>query len=281
MPEFQEALERIVAGPERKSRIISDAEKLIIAYHEGGHAVVQRILPKCDPVSKVTIISRGMALGYTMALPPGGPLPPEQDRVRGQDRRHARRQRLGAARLRRHDDRRQQRHREGDRSRPADGHRVRDERPDGPARLRQARRDDLPRPRDRRAAQLLGRRRPPDRRGGPDDHRDGLLPGARTSSPVTGTSSTSSPRRSSRRRRSTPRSSRRSSPTCRRRSRSTASCRSCPRPRPSRRPSRPDRRRAGRPPRSRRGGLDPPLRRSRDDNPGDAPTPDPRCGGTS
>jgi len=68
-PEFQEALERIVAGPERKSRVISDAEKGIIAYHEGGHAVVQRILPKCDPVSKVTIISRGMALGHTMALP--------------------------------------------------------------------------------------------------------------------------------------------------------------------------------------------------------------------
>ncbi|MGZ6270323.1 MAG: ATP-dependent zinc metalloprotease FtsH, partial [Candidatus Limnocylindrales bacterium] len=69
MSEFEEALERIVAGPERKSRVISDPEKRIIAIHEGGHAVVQRILPKCDPVSKVTIISRGMALGYTMALP--------------------------------------------------------------------------------------------------------------------------------------------------------------------------------------------------------------------
>ena len=69
MVDFEEALERIVAGPERKSRVISDAEKLIIAYHEGGHAVVQRVLPKCDPVQKVTIISRGMALGYTMALP--------------------------------------------------------------------------------------------------------------------------------------------------------------------------------------------------------------------
>jgi cell division protease FtsH len=69
MSEFQEALERIVAGPERKSRVISDAEKAIIAFHEGGHAVVQRVLPKCDPVQKVTIISRGMALGYTMALP--------------------------------------------------------------------------------------------------------------------------------------------------------------------------------------------------------------------
>ena len=69
MSEFQEALERIVAGPERRSRVISDAEKKIIAYHEGGHAVVMRILPKCDPVQKVTIISRGMALGYTMGVP--------------------------------------------------------------------------------------------------------------------------------------------------------------------------------------------------------------------
>jgi cell division protease FtsH len=67
--EFAEALERVVAGPERKSRVISDAEKAIIAYHEGGHAVVQRVLPKTDPVSKVSIISRGMALGYTMGMP--------------------------------------------------------------------------------------------------------------------------------------------------------------------------------------------------------------------
>ncbi len=68
-PEFSEALERVVAGPERKSRVISDAEKAIIAYHEGGHALIQRVLPKCDPVAKVSIISRGMALGYTMGLP--------------------------------------------------------------------------------------------------------------------------------------------------------------------------------------------------------------------
>jgi cell division protease FtsH len=68
-PEFSEALERVVAGPERKSRVISDAEKAIIAYHEGGHAIVQRVLPKTDPVAKVSIISRGMALGYTMGLP--------------------------------------------------------------------------------------------------------------------------------------------------------------------------------------------------------------------
>jgi cell division protease FtsH len=69
MEEFQEAIERVIAGPERKSRLISDAEKEIIAYHEAGHAVVQKVLPHCDPVRKITIVSRGMALGYTMSLP--------------------------------------------------------------------------------------------------------------------------------------------------------------------------------------------------------------------
>ena len=69
MEEFQEAIERVIAGPERKSRIISDEEKQIIAYHEAGHAVVMSKLPHCDPVHKVSIVSRGMALGYTMPLP--------------------------------------------------------------------------------------------------------------------------------------------------------------------------------------------------------------------
>jgi len=69
MEEFQEAIERVLAGPERKSRLISDEEKAIIAYHEAGHALVMKVLPRCDPVHKVSIISRGMALGYTMPLP--------------------------------------------------------------------------------------------------------------------------------------------------------------------------------------------------------------------
>ena len=69
MPEFQEAVERVIAGPERRSRLISVKEKEIIAFHEVGHALVRRMLPKCDPVHKISIISRGMALGYTMALP--------------------------------------------------------------------------------------------------------------------------------------------------------------------------------------------------------------------
>ena len=69
MEEFGEAIERVLAGPERKSRIISDEEKKIIAYHEAGHAMVMGKLPHCDPVHKVSIVSRGMALGYTMPLP--------------------------------------------------------------------------------------------------------------------------------------------------------------------------------------------------------------------
>ncbi len=69
MPDLQEAVERVIAGPERKSRVISDSEKKIIAYHEAGHAVVFRYLPNADRVHKVSIISRGMSLGYTMPLP--------------------------------------------------------------------------------------------------------------------------------------------------------------------------------------------------------------------
>jgi cell division protease FtsH len=67
--EFEEAIERVIAGPERKSRLISEEEKQIVAYHEAGHAVVMNTLPEADPVQKISIISRGMAAGYTMALP--------------------------------------------------------------------------------------------------------------------------------------------------------------------------------------------------------------------
>jgi len=68
-PEFEEAVERVIAGPERKSRIISPEEKRVIAYHEAGHAVVMHALPESDPVRKVSIIARGMAGGYTLSLP--------------------------------------------------------------------------------------------------------------------------------------------------------------------------------------------------------------------
>jgi len=67
--EMEEAIERVIAGPERKSRLISEEEKRIVAYHEAGHAVVMNAVPEADPVHKVSIIARGMAGGYTLALP--------------------------------------------------------------------------------------------------------------------------------------------------------------------------------------------------------------------
>jgi cell division protease FtsH len=69
MDELEEAIARVIAGPERKSRRISDKEKEVIAYHETGHALVMKALPHADPVHKVSIISRGMALGWTLSLP--------------------------------------------------------------------------------------------------------------------------------------------------------------------------------------------------------------------
>ncbi len=67
--ELEESIERIIAGPERKSRLISPQEKLIIAYHEAGHAIVMNALGEADPVQKITIVARGMAGGYTMPRP--------------------------------------------------------------------------------------------------------------------------------------------------------------------------------------------------------------------
>jgi len=69
MSELEEAVDRVVAGPARKSRIISEREKSITAYHEVGHALVARMLPNTDPVHKVSIVARGQAGGFTMLLP--------------------------------------------------------------------------------------------------------------------------------------------------------------------------------------------------------------------
>ncbi|MBI1877513.1 MAG: ATP-dependent zinc metalloprotease FtsH [Chloroflexi bacterium] len=69
--EFQDAMERIIAGPERQGKILSEYERKVVAYHEAGHAVVMHNLENSDPVHKISIISRGMALGYTMPLPDG------------------------------------------------------------------------------------------------------------------------------------------------------------------------------------------------------------------
>jgi cell division protease FtsH len=69
MHELEEGIMRVIAGPEKKSRVMSEKERLVTAYHELGHAIVGHVLPNCDPVHKISIISRGQALGYTISLP--------------------------------------------------------------------------------------------------------------------------------------------------------------------------------------------------------------------
>jgi cell division protease FtsH len=69
MDELEEGIMRVIAGPEKKSRVMSEKERIVTAYHELGHAIVGHLLPNTDPVHKVSIISRGQALGYTISLP--------------------------------------------------------------------------------------------------------------------------------------------------------------------------------------------------------------------
>ncbi|CAA9552515.1 MAG: Cell division protein FtsH, partial [uncultured Thermoleophilia bacterium] len=69
MLELEEGIMRVIAGPEKKTRLLSDKERLITAYHEMGHAIVGHLLPNCDPVHKISVISRGQALGYTISMP--------------------------------------------------------------------------------------------------------------------------------------------------------------------------------------------------------------------
>ncbi len=69
MEQLEEGIMRVIAGPEKKTRVMSEKERLVTAFHEMGHAIVGHLLPNCDPVHKISIISRGQALGYTISLP--------------------------------------------------------------------------------------------------------------------------------------------------------------------------------------------------------------------
>ena len=69
MEELEEGIMRVIAGPEKKTRVMGEKERLVTAYHEMGHAIVGHVLPNCDPVHKISIIGRGQALGYTISLP--------------------------------------------------------------------------------------------------------------------------------------------------------------------------------------------------------------------
>ena len=81
--ELTEAIDRVIAGPQRKSRVISERERMMTAYHEAGHALVARMLPHADPVRKVSIVARGMAGGYTMVVPDEDRHVQDQEPVRG------------------------------------------------------------------------------------------------------------------------------------------------------------------------------------------------------
>ena len=152
---LDEAIDRVVAGPQKRSRLMNEKEKLVTAYHEGGHALVAAALPGTDPVQKVTILPRGRALGYTMVLP-------ETRQVLQHPRRAARPARVHDGRpggrgagLPRPDHRREQRHREGHQRGQGDGHPVRHDRAAGRDQARLRRRRAVPGPRLRPRPRLL------------------------------------------------------------------------------------------------------------------------------
>ncbi len=82
MVELEEAIDRVVAGPERKGRVITEREKEITAYHEVGHAIVGHYMGEMDPVHKISIIPRGRMGGYTRFLPPHRSLDDVQEPIR-------------------------------------------------------------------------------------------------------------------------------------------------------------------------------------------------------
>ena len=110
--ELEEGIMRVIAGPEKKARLLSEKEQRITAYHEMGHALVGHFLENTDPVHKITIVSRGQALGLTISLPTEDRYLRRAGAARA-DRDDDGRPRRGGDRLQRGDDRRRQRHREG------------------------------------------------------------------------------------------------------------------------------------------------------------------------
>ena len=171
MVQLEEAIDRVIAGPERKTLVMSDQEKLITAYHEAGHAIVGHVLPHADPIHKVSIVARSRSLGLDLH-PARGQAQPLPQRAARRDGHVPRGPHGRGAQLRRADDGRRERHREGDGDRPGHGDGVRHERAARAPAARPEERRGLPRPRARPPGQLLragrGHHR---RRGAPPDRR--------------------------------------------------------------------------------------------------------------
>ena len=118
---------RVIAGPEKKTRLLSEHERKVTAYHEMGHALVERHLPNCDAVHKISIISRGQALGYTISLPAEDKFLTTKSALMDQMAMTLGGRAAEDSSSASHD-RRRQRHREGDGDLEAHGHALRHER---------------------------------------------------------------------------------------------------------------------------------------------------------
>jgi cell division protease FtsH len=173
---LEESVDRVVGGPRRKSKIVSERERKITAYHEGGHALAAWAMPDLEPVYKLTILPRGRTGGHALVVP-------EDDK--GLMTRAEMIARLvfamgwafgRGARLPRAHDGRVLRHRPGHQDRPRDGHRVRHERQARRRPLRPRAGRPVPRPLDGQPGRLLAGGRPRDRRGGAQAHRGPRTP---------------------------------------------------------------------------------------------------------
>ena len=204
MADFEYAKDKVLMGVERKSMIVTEEEKKVTAIHEAGHALLAVLLPHADPIHKVTIIPRGMALGLTQQLPVDEKHNYSRNYLERHDRHPAGRPHRRRVDDRQHHHRRRQRHRARHRPGAQDGLRVGHERRDGAAHLRQEGRADLPRPRDRAAPGLQRRHGAHDRRRG-QALRDGRLqPRHRDAHDSTRKRCSTSPTRCSRAKCSTP-----------------------------------------------------------------------------
>ena len=171
---------RVIAGPEKKTRVMSEKERLVTAYHEMGHAMVAHFLENTDPVHKISIISRGQALGYTISLPTEDKFLTTRAELADTLAMTLGGRAAEEITLLRDHDRRRQRPREGHPDREADGDALRHVREARPAHLRPRPVAAVPRPRvlspaglQRRDRAGDRRRDPPDRRGGAPDRQGG------------------------------------------------------------------------------------------------------------
>ena len=179
--ELEEGIMRVIAGPEKKTRVMSEKERRITAYHEMGHAIVGHYLEHSDPVHKISVDRPRPGARLHDLDAEGGPLPDDARGAHRLDGDDARRPRRRGDRLQRDHDRRVERPREGHRDRQGDGHALRHERAPRPARLRQRPRASPSSVASSPPGRLLRRDRPRDRRRDPPRRRVRPPARARTS----------------------------------------------------------------------------------------------------